>query len=290
MAEVPPYIPMHLQPVDRYDLAIRSQTTWIQGMPGESRVCGGCHEDRTSAVQPADQQVTVAAGKDPERFNLAITERTEFPWAYANDAQNPNEIQALLNQRCVSCHNGTTNGDQPQTFYTVSTTDATTGMVASTYMIPRLDLSDTPITVTYDRQTRTYPMSYVSLFYPAALAMEMGRDGAMVTGTVPPRWAIPSDARHSKMIEKLNATSESDPTDYAWALGTPIAPDDAGPDGIPRTVAGGVHVDHAALAGMTRDELVKLIRTIDMGGQFYSRQNTAFVPYTLDPVGGGTQY
>jgi len=286
MAEVPPYIPMHLQPVDRFDLAIRSQTTWIQGMPGESRVCGGCHEDRTSNVQPADQQVTIAAGKDPQRFNLAITERTEFPWAYANPGHEVNEIQALLTAKCASCHNGTTNGDKPQEFYTVSTTDAATGMVANTYMIPRLDLSDTPIMVTYDRQTNTYPMSYVSLFYPAALAMEMGRDGAMVTGTVPPRWAIPSDARHSKLIEKLNVTADNDATVYAWELGTPIAPDDSNQG----TVAGGVHIDHAAVAGLTRDELVKLIRTIDMGGQFYSRQNTAFQPFTNDPVGGGTQY
>src|SRR6185369_12181247 len=67
MAEVPPYVPMHLQPVDRYDMAIRSQTTWIQGMPGESRVCGGCHEDRNSAVHPTDQQLTIAAGKDPQK-------------------------------------------------------------------------------------------------------------------------------------------------------------------------------------------------------------------------------
>jgi len=40
---------------------------------------------------------------------------------------------------------------------------------------------------------------------------------------------------------------------------------------------------------MTRDELVKLVRAIDMGGQFYSRQNTAFAPFTSDPVGGGSQ-
>jgi hypothetical protein len=285
MANVPPYIPMHLQPIDRYDMAIRSQTTWIQGMPGESRVCGGCHEDRTSNVQPADQQLTVAAGKDPEPFNVAITDRTEFPWAYANDASNVNEIQALLNQRCVQCHNATTNGDQPQDFYTVSTTDPATGAVAATSQIPRFDLTDTPIVVKYDRQVKTYPTSYVSLFYPAALAMEMGRDGATVVGTVPPRWAIPSDARHSMMIEKLNVTSSSDATDYAWKLNTPIPADDNG-----GTVAGGVYVDHAAVAGMTRDELVKLIRTIDMGGQFYSRQNTAFQPFTSDPVGGGTQY
>ncbi len=284
LAEVPPYVPMHLQPVDRYDLAIRSQTTWIQGMPGESRVCGGCHEDRNSAVRPADTQLTIAAGKEPQKFNLAIADRTEYPWSNANDAQNVNEIQALLNQRCVQCHNGTTNGDKPQEYYTVSMTDEATGEETS-YMIPRLDLSDTPITVTYDRQTETYPVSYVSLFYPAALAMEMG-DGAMVEGTVPPRWAIPSDARHSKLIEKLNVTAESDASDYAWELGTPIAPDPTNGG----TVAGGTHVDHAALAGMTRDELVKLIRTIDMGGQYYSRQNSPFVPYSGDPVGGGTQY
>ena len=285
MAQVPPYIPMHLQPIDRYDMAIRSQTTWIQGMPGESRVCGGCHEDRTSNVQPADQQLTVAAGKDPEAYNLPIAQRTEYPWAYANDAQNVNEIQTLLNARCVQCHNSTTNGDSPQDFYTVSTTDPATGMVSNMYKIPRLDLTDTPITVKYDRTEHSYPASYVSLFYPAALSMEMGRDGAMVTGTVPPRWAIPSDARHSKVIEKLNVTSSSDATDYAWKLGTPIPADDNG-----GTVAGGTHVDHAAVAGLTRDELVKLIRAIDMGGQFYSRQNTNFQPFTSDPVGAGTQY
>jgi len=285
MAQVPPYVPMHLQPIDRYDMAIRSQTTWIQSMPGESRVCGGCHEDRTSEVRPADQQLTVAAGKDPEMYNLPIASRTEFPWAYANDAQNVNEIQSLLNARCVQCHNSTTNGNGPQDFYTVSTTDAATGMVSAMYKIPRFDLSDTPITVKYDRQEKTYPSSYVSIYYPAALSMEMGRDGAMVTGTVPPRWGIPSDARHSKMIEKLNVTSATDATDYAWKLGTPIPADDN-----MGTVAGGTHVDHAAVAGLTRDELVKLIRTIDMGGQFYSRQNTAFQPFTSDPVGGGTQF
>jgi hypothetical protein len=284
LAEVPPYIPMHLQPIDRYDMAIRSQTTWIQGMPGESRVCGGCHEDRTSAVRPADQQLTMAAGKNPQKFNIAISERAEYPWAYANDAGNVNQIQSLLTQKCAGCHNATTNGDKAQEFYTVTMTDKVTGEMTP-YQIPRLDLSDDPITITYDRRVATYPASYVSLFYPAALSMEMGEDGAMIEGTVPPRWAVPSDARHSKMIEKLNVTAESDTTDYAWKLGTPIEADDNG-----GTVAGGTHVDHAAVAGLTRDELVKLIRTIDMGGQFYSRQNTAFAPYTSDPVGGGTQY
>ena len=163
-------------------------------------------------------------------------------------------------------------------------TDAISGEVESTYRIPRLDLSSTEITVTYDRDQQTLPVSYVSLFYPAALDMEMGR-GAMVVGEVPPRWAVPSDARGSKLIEKLNVQSASDPTEYAWALGTNFVTAEDEP-----AVAGGVHSDHAAVAGLTREELVKLIRAIDMGGQYYSRQNTEFVPYASDPVAGGTEY
>jgi hypothetical protein len=296
MAEIPPYIPVHLQPVDRFDLAIRNQTTWIQGMPGEGRVCGGCHEDRTKPVLPADQMLTIAAGNGPERFNLAIEERTEYPWYEATTAGNPNEIQALLDTKCAGCHNETTNGSRAQEFYEVAMTDALSGMTTATYQIPRLDLSSRPITVTYDNETRAWPASYVSLFYPAALAMEMG-DGAMVTGTVPPSWAIPSDARHSRVIEVLNVTAENDATEYAWPLGSPFpAEEGESPVVAPTSVVVegvtlGVRWDHAAEAKLTRDELKKLIRAIDMGGQYFARQNTAFVPNSTDPVaGGGTDY
>jgi hypothetical protein len=283
LAELPPFVPYHLQPIDEYDLAIRNQTTWIQAMPGEGRVCGGCHEDRTKPVLPADQQLTIAAGNDPERFNLAIADRIEYPWYGATQAGNPNEIQSLFDAKCVSCHNETTNGSKAQEFYQVSMTDAVSGAVTETYDIPRLDLSSREITVTYDNETKPWPASYVSLFYPAALEMEMG-DGAMVTGTVPPRWALPSDARHSRLIEVLNVTSSSDPNEYAWALGEVFPVDDN-----MGTIAG-VRWDHAAEVGLTREELVKLIRAIDMGGQYYSRQNTDFVPFASDPVSGGARY
>jgi len=130
MADVPPYVPIHLQPIDRYDLSIRSQTTWIQGMPNESRICGGCHENRTQNIAPPDQAITVAAGKGPEAMNLAIADRIEYPWAYPTAQGNANEIQALLNARCVQCHNETTNGSGPQETYTVSMGDAATGFTA----------------------------------------------------------------------------------------------------------------------------------------------------------------
>jgi hypothetical protein len=281
MADVPPYVPIHLQPIDRYDLSIRSQTTWIQGMPNESRICGGCHESRTETIDPTSQQLTIAAGKDPERMNLPIADRIEYPWAYTPAAaQNPNEIQAMLNAKCVQCHNETTNGNGPQETYTVSMADAATGMAGTDYIVPRMDLSAREITVNYDREERAWPASYVSLFYPAALEMGEVMDATVTAGTRPPLWAIPSDARKSMLIEKLNVTAVGDTADYAWPLGAAFSDPN---------VAGGTRTDHAVAHGMTREEVVKLIRAIDMGGQFYSRQNTDFVPFTNDPI-AGSQY
>jgi hypothetical protein len=275
LANVPPYIPMHLQAVDEFELAIRNETTWIQGMPGEDRVCGGCHEDRTQPSLPGGQAITNARGRGPEDFMVPVLERIEYPWAGANDAANPNQIQTLLNAKCVSCHNETTNGDGPQEFYTVASMNETTGDEYS-YMIPRLDLSDRPITVTYDREEHEWPASYVSIFYPAALEMEMGM-GAEVTGTVPPKWGVPSDARHSALIEKLNITGSVNTGEYAWPLGEAFSLGE---------IAGGTRTDHAAVAGLTRDEVQMLIRAFDMGGQYFARQNTGFKPFNNDPVAG----
>ena len=110
------------------------------------------------------------------------------------------------------------NGDGAQETYTVTMTDPVT-MVQTPYEIPRMDLSDRPITVTYDRETKAWPASYVSLFYPAALSMELGQNASVTAGTVPPKWAVPSDARHSVLIEKLNVTSSKEASKYAWPLG-----------------------------------------------------------------------
>jgi hypothetical protein len=269
LADIPPYVPVHLQPIDDFDLMIRSQTTWIQGMPGESRVCGGCHEERTQPFKPSDELLTVAAAS-PQTFTQPISERQEYPWAKANPGSEPNEIQALLTAKCSSCHNETLNGSGPQEIYTVSMTNQETG-VSTSYALPRLDLSDRPITVTYDRKTATWPASYVSLFYPATLEMDMSMGATVTTGSKPPTWARPSDARNSALIEKLNITAKSDDTKTAWPLGAAFS--DAGIKGALRTL----HPEDVGVT-LTRDERVKLIRSIDMGGQFYSRQNTAFVP------------
>jgi hypothetical protein len=244
-------------------------------MPGEDRVCGGCHEDRTQPSLPGGQAITNARGRGPEDFMIPVLSRTEYPWSAANDPANPNQIQTLFNNRCISCHNETTNGSGPQEFYNVAAANETTGEMYS-YDIPRLDLTDRPITVTYDRETHAWPASYVSIFYPAALEMEMGM-GAEVTGTVPPKWGVPSDARNSALIEKLNITGSINTDKYAWTLGESFSLGD---------IAGGTRTDHATEVGLTREEVQMLIRTIDMGGQYYARQNTGFKPFNNDPVAG----
>lgn len=275
LAEIPPYVPVHLQPIDQFDLAIRSQTLWIQGMPGEDRVCGGCHESRTSANLPGGQAQTIATGRGPQNFVRPVAQRIEYPWSEANDAANPNQIQALLDAKCVSCHNETTNGSGAQTFYSVQMENAVTG-TSYDYQIPRLDLSSRPITVTYDRMTRAWPASYVSIFYPAAMEMEMNM-GATVVGTLPPIWARPSDARGSALIEKLNVTSSLDAGITAWPLGVPF--NDPNVAGASRTL----HPDDVGIV-LTREERVMLIRAIDMGGQYFARQNSDFVMNDKDPV------
>lgn len=266
LADIPPYLPVHLQPIDEFDLMIRNQTTWIQGMPGESRVCGGCHERRTEAFAPGDGALTLAAAA-PADFTQPISERVEYPWDNAEG--EPTEIQALLTQKCASCHNESTNGDVPQETYSISMTDPETEEVTE-YEVPRLDLSGRPITVEYDMDVETFPASYVSLFYPAAMEMEMGM-GAELQGSVPPVWARPSDARNSALIEKINVPSRLAPERTAWPLGEAFSNPNI--RGAERTL----HPEDVGVE-LTRDERVMLIRAIDMGGQYYSRKNTGFEP------------
>lgn len=271
LADIPPYVPVHLQPIDEFDLMIRNQTTWIQGMPGESRVCGGCHERRTEPLRPGDGQLTLAAAS-PERFMQPVSERLEYPWDNARPGGEQTEIQALLTAKCASCHNETTHGSGPQETYSIEMADEESEETV-TYQIPRLDLSDRPITVTYDNQVETWSASYVSLFYPATLEMGMAMGAELGAGSPPPVWARPSDARNSALIEKLNITAVGDESRTAWPLGEPFS--HSGIRGGPRSL----HPEDVGVT-LTRAERVMLIRAIDLGGQYYSRKNTSFEPMT----------
>lgn len=243
-AAVPAYLPYHLQPIDRYGMSIRNQLLWIQAMPGETRNCGGCHESRSETVQPRMGATTLAQQVGPDMTTLReIPDRIELPWYGAASREN---IQDVLDRNCVSCHDGGASDPFAGRFYTVNVTTMEGEML--TYQIPYLDLSDTPTETYYERETVTYPASYVSLLYPSAM---MG--DAMATGDVPPEWIIPGFARQSRMIEVMNMTAAGDDTDVAFS-DRPLHPEDQG-------------------VTVSREDRLTLIRAADLGGQYYTRWN-----------------
>lgn len=268
LAEIPPYVPVHLQPIDKWGMSLRNQRLWIQGMPGEDRRCVGCHEARTSiAGARIGQNPTVAEQRQPQKFDMAINDRLELPWAL-DTAQYPGAtakvvVQQTLNAKCAQCHDGGANDPFAGRSYSATYTNPATG-VAQTFTIPYLDLSERPISVVYDRKLATYPASYVSLFFPASL--EMGTRTTTV-GDVPPQWAVLNSARKSALIKKINLKA---------------------PDGE-MAFPGAMHPEDKGVT-LTNEERLTLVRSIDVGGQFYARQNTGFVPFNADPVGPGSKY
>lgn len=253
LANIPPYLPVHLQPIDKFGLSIRNQRLWIQGMPGESRRCVGCHESRTSDSL-AKFGPTVAEQRQPENLVVPIADRAEYGWMAA--------IQPTLDAKCVSCHGGPDASKDPFAgkTYKVTMTDPATG-TATSYEIPYLDLSSKETTVVYDKRVATYARSYVSLFYPAAMGMGMGK--TTVEGEVAPRWAIPNSARESKAIEKLNVKAA---------------------DGTFAFPSGKTHPEDKGVM-LTDEERLALIRSIDLGGQYFDRKhNDKFKPNTSDPT------
>ncbi len=257
LANIPPYIPVHLQPIDKFGMSIRSQGTWIQGAAGEDRRCVGCHESRTGQGVPAfGQNPSAAEQHGADNLMIPVATRVangEYGWNV--------KVQPIFDAKCASCHNSSTT-----TYYQLTRTDPVTGQ-QTTYNIPYLDLSSTPVTAFYDRSTYTWPASYVSIFYPSTLAMDMN---VKVSGKVPPMWGVPANARGSALIEKINVTAADGTT--AWPLSThPMHPEDVG-------------------VTLTADERKTLILTDDLGGQYYARDNTGFVPFTAgDPVAATAQ-
>lgn len=264
LAEVPPYIPVHLQPIDKFGLSIRNQRLWIQGMPGEDRRCVGCHEQRAGTSAPSmGANPTVAEQRQAQQFLEPIAERIEIPWAL-KEYQPPTApkylVQNILDAKCAQCHTGGANDPFAGKVYTM--TVAQGDGPPREYRIPYLDFSSDEIEVVYDRKTASYPKSYVSLFFPAGRDMGMGN--ATFTGDQPPLWAIPQNARESALVKKLNIKA----ADGTYAYGTQVThPEDKG-------------------VTLTDEERLTLIRSIDLGGQFYARQSSAFVPLAggIDPV------
>ena len=122
--EVPANTPMHVQTLDRDGLMLVNQLQWIDVMPGERRICTGCHGIREKDADIryfSNDNDTVhfqASESDLKGFlaNFYSAQKvTEHPAARADivnfhtlkaDSAAPKygTVQDVLDARCVSCH------------------------------------------------------------------------------------------------------------------------------------------------------------------------------------------
>jgi hypothetical protein len=121
--EVPANRSLHMQTLDQHGMMLVNQITWVQVMPGERRLCTGCHDshDRDRIIN--DFQVMAnaevlnkASGSTYQSgFHNAVNVESH-PAARPDtvdffDRARPgrtNTVQAVFDARCTSCHGGAT--------------------------------------------------------------------------------------------------------------------------------------------------------------------------------------
>jgi Hydrazine synthase alpha subunit middle domain len=263
-AVVPGNVPFHIQLVDKHGLSLANENIWISGRAGEQRFCGGCHENRTktAALTPGIPQnvlagaVNLVAARPLRKSSTAFaiaggslanpgTQLRGVPWDMA--------IQPILDAKCVSCHNGTASAANPS--YTI--TDNATGL-SQTFTF---DLRGQKLAVTIgERATGDFTASYLTLMGLG----EILSDADVTYSPAPPKQYIePASALNSLVIEMLNPMQRY-----------PVV--DANVRAFADRSSTGGSITHAAAVGapeLTADEYRLLIMNIEMGGQFFFREN-----------------
>ncbi|MBT8044631.1 MAG: SUMF1/EgtB/PvdO family nonheme iron enzyme, partial [Verrucomicrobiae bacterium] len=92
---IPANTPIFLLPLDAEGQALQIMRSWFIGQPGERVSCVGCHESAHESPLP---KLTSASTAAPHPLSQWLEDVTNFSYA--------SEIQPILDQKCVSCHDG----------------------------------------------------------------------------------------------------------------------------------------------------------------------------------------
>lgn len=247
-AKIPANVPVHQQLVDKFGLAIAGEDIWISGRPGEQRFCGGCHESRSAntEIKPGSTEAVQRGAID---LDVPRAERQSMDFSYEKIRGVPWDLalQPIFDAKCISCHDG--NPAKPgNNTYTII--DETLG----TMQTVTFDLRGQKVSIVVgERSAGTeFSASYISV---AGLGMEVGENQVKVVGDYKQHMK-PGEARASSIIKKLNPPQRfPDINPGVRAFDTPPHPADVG----------GVE--------LTPDEYYRLLLNIDMGGQFFFREN-----------------
>jgi len=95
--EVPAGRNVFFQALDENYMAVQRMRTFVNFEPGEQRSCIGCHEHRRQAPV---SRLTTALARAPRALAAQPGESAPRPLYY------PTDVQPILDQHCVRCHNG----------------------------------------------------------------------------------------------------------------------------------------------------------------------------------------
>ncbi|MDB5103501.1 MAG: hypothetical protein JWP91_1190 [Fibrobacteres bacterium] len=122
--EVPANTPMHVQTLDENGMMLVNQLQWINVMPGEQRMCTGCHGVREKdadithfAIDQTDASVSFDLGAvkrylsgfaNAQKVDAHPSARGAITNFYTlrdtSAAANAGTVQSILDNRCISCH------------------------------------------------------------------------------------------------------------------------------------------------------------------------------------------
>jgi hypothetical protein len=245
-AKVPANVPVHMQLIDKFAISLASEPVWISGRPGEQRICGGCHEDRAknTVIPPGTTEAAVRAAVDLDVPRPARVSQ-DFSYDKVRGVPWDKALQPIFDAKCISCHNGV-EGPANRKFTVI---DKTLNTMQD--FIFDLRGQKLPLTVG-EKKSNDFTASYISL---VGLGMELGEDNVQIIGDYKP-FIAQGAAKDSDVIKKLNPPQRfPDVNADLHAFPGPQHPADVGGQTL------------------TPDEYYLMILNIDMGAQFYFREN-----------------
>lgn len=248
LAKVPANVPLHLQAVDKFGMSIQNEPVWFSARKGESRVCGGCHEDRAGVtnVNPGQLQAFSIGAIDAQATKARDQRQSlNFSRDQVRGVAWDKALQPMFNASCVECHGETNTAGIAG--YTI--TDPATGDSISI----GFNLTDTMLNLQSGSiDLGSWPASYITMAGPDMEAIE--KNNLVISGNFKV-YMNPQDSRGSAVIQKMNPVVQF-PT-----------------QGTERAFAGQGHMAEQGRADISADDMYLLILAADMGVNFYAREN-----------------
>ena len=98
---VPAKANIFFQALDANYMAVQTERTYVNYMPGETRACIGCHETPQNAAAAKPGATVLALKRPPSVPGPQIGETTG-----SRPIHYPTDVQPVLDKHCVKCHSG----------------------------------------------------------------------------------------------------------------------------------------------------------------------------------------